>query len=205
MQDKPTERQRQYREVYLRSDHWRATRLAALERAGNRCQVCNADKRLDVHHRTYERIGNERPEDLTVLCRGCHELYHESRRRTPKRSKPSRRVPQKRSAAETLKTLREVARGLNTQGEYTVRGIASIAELPVGLVGSLIGDLVNEGLLWKPSKTTYRRPVDQDAAPRTLQRSARARAALRVRCPACDAAPGVACPMGGVHMVRLGA
>jgi hypothetical protein len=69
----------EYRDVYLRSDHWRDTRLAALERAEHRCQVCNRDGTLDVHHRTYERIGEERPADLTVLCRSCHNLFHEHR------------------------------------------------------------------------------------------------------------------------------
>jgi hypothetical protein len=68
---------KEYREVYLRSEHWRAMRLWALERAENRCQVCAASAALDVHHRTYERVGAERPADLTVLCRRCHELFHQ--------------------------------------------------------------------------------------------------------------------------------
>lgn len=28
---------------------------------------------LEVHHRTYERLGNERPEDLVALCWCCHD------------------------------------------------------------------------------------------------------------------------------------
>lgn len=67
-----------YRE-YLRTSEWRARRLVALERAEHRCQVCNTPERLDVHHRTYEHIGEERDEDLLVLCRGCHGLFHEHR------------------------------------------------------------------------------------------------------------------------------
>lgn len=61
---------------YLRSDRWRAVREGALERAGHRCQVCNGGDRLQVHHRTYVNLGAERPEDITVLCDDCHELYH---------------------------------------------------------------------------------------------------------------------------------
>lgn len=68
----------EYREVYLRSDHWLETRKGALERAGHRCQVCNTEHQLDVHHRTYERIGYEAAMDLTVLCRKCHDLFHGS-------------------------------------------------------------------------------------------------------------------------------
>jgi 5-methylcytosine-specific restriction endonuclease McrA len=66
----------QYRE-YLKSAHWHEVRAEALRRAEYRCQVCNADKVLNVHHRTYERIGNERQADLVVLCVKCHKLFHE--------------------------------------------------------------------------------------------------------------------------------
>ncbi len=66
---------------YLASDEWKAKAAAAKKAAGMRCQVCNAaDTILDTHHRTYERIGNERPEDLIVLCRDCHALFHENGR-----------------------------------------------------------------------------------------------------------------------------
>ena len=63
-------------QAYLRSPGWRAKREWALERADNRCQVCNGNDRLEVHHRTYENLGAERPGDLTVLCHECHGLYH---------------------------------------------------------------------------------------------------------------------------------
>ena len=71
-----TGRQREYREVYLQSDHWRRIREIALGDFEYRCAVCYSPKNLDVHHRTYERLGNERVTDLTVLCRSCHELFH---------------------------------------------------------------------------------------------------------------------------------
>ncbi len=59
---------------YLKTDHWQKMRKAALERADHRCQACYAkDVQLDVHHRTYERLGEELPEDLFVLCHVCHE------------------------------------------------------------------------------------------------------------------------------------
>lgn len=67
---------------YLKTDHWHFTRQAALSRAHNRCQVCNtpsSEVALEVHHRTYEHRGQERPEDLIVLCDGCHSLFHERR------------------------------------------------------------------------------------------------------------------------------
>ena len=62
---------------YLLSREWRATRAAALAWAGYRCQVCNGgDEQLDVYHRVYTRRGYERPEDLIVLCRTHHALFH---------------------------------------------------------------------------------------------------------------------------------
>lgn len=69
---------------YIQSEEWKEKALQAKERAGWRCQVCNrsADESLtlDAHHRTYERLGNELHEDITVLCRDCHELYETNRK-----------------------------------------------------------------------------------------------------------------------------
>ena len=94
----PTPAQREYRENYLRSTHWQIVRAGALDRADHRCQVCNSKRKLDVHHRTYARLGHEHPADLTVLCRTCHELFHDRlptapdhpRERKSKRRKPTR-------------------------------------------------------------------------------------------------------------------
>jgi hypothetical protein len=65
---------------YIASPAWKRKANAAKEAAGYRCQVCNKGKdngaQLDAHHRTYERLGNECPEDITVLCHKCHGLYH---------------------------------------------------------------------------------------------------------------------------------
>jgi len=71
---------RKYRNMpyaeYLQTTHWHFKRSDALKRSKYRCQLCNSTKRLDVHHRTYENLGNEEPEDLIVLCRKCHEHFH---------------------------------------------------------------------------------------------------------------------------------
>lgn len=67
---------------YLKTDHWSRCRKRALEAAGHRCQLCNSTHRLQVHHRTYERRGNESPDDVIVLCSACHQLFHTHRRVT---------------------------------------------------------------------------------------------------------------------------
>jgi hypothetical protein len=46
----------------------------------NRCDlprwlaVIAYDQDLHVHHRHYQNVGDERPEDLESLCKRCHEI-----------------------------------------------------------------------------------------------------------------------------------
>jgi 5-methylcytosine-specific restriction endonuclease McrA len=68
-----------YRE-YLKTEEWAARRRIVLKRGEWRCQLCNSSRELHIHHRTYERRGNERLADLIVLCRVCHTLFHEHRK-----------------------------------------------------------------------------------------------------------------------------
>lgn len=62
---------------YIKSAAWRKKAKAAERRAKGRCQVCYSDGELHAHRRTYERLGNEWPTDLMVLCSDCHKLVHE--------------------------------------------------------------------------------------------------------------------------------
>lgn len=63
---------------YIQSKAWQHKRKIALWWASNRCQLCYTDKKpLDVHHRTYCRLGRERLTDLTVLCRYHHGKHHD--------------------------------------------------------------------------------------------------------------------------------
>lgn len=70
-------RRRWYREVYLRSKHWQMLRSEVLSRRFC-CERCGVswERALDVHHRTYERLGGEALSDLEVLCRSCHDHAH---------------------------------------------------------------------------------------------------------------------------------
>lgn len=65
---------------YLKSPAWKTKREEKFKLVGRRCQVCNRAYRLEVHHRTYERIGNEDLNDLTVLCSTCHHIFHKNGR-----------------------------------------------------------------------------------------------------------------------------
>ncbi len=62
---------------YIQSPEWRERREECCRYYDNRCAICYAgDKSLDVHHRTYDRLGREWASDLVLLCRACHEKYH---------------------------------------------------------------------------------------------------------------------------------
>jgi 5-methylcytosine-specific restriction endonuclease McrA len=61
---------------YLASPEWNLQRRTALRRAGGRCEACNRTGKLNVHHRTYERRGDEAADDLIVLCADCHGAVH---------------------------------------------------------------------------------------------------------------------------------
>jgi hypothetical protein len=71
---------------YINSSRWRnnPARLEELRRAGHRCRLCNLgfpDVILTVHHRTYERLGQELADDLTTLCLECHLAVTDRERR----------------------------------------------------------------------------------------------------------------------------
>lgn len=40
------------------------------------CAVCDVKGKLLLHHKTYERLGCERDEDLCPLCPRCHGQVH---------------------------------------------------------------------------------------------------------------------------------
>lgn len=76
---------------HLNSGYWKSVRNLVIARDGGRCLVCNTDKNLHVHHRTYKNVGNEAENlgDLSTLCQCCHELFHgnKAKQRRKKRKK----------------------------------------------------------------------------------------------------------------------
>lgn len=84
---------------YLASSEWAERRRRAVERASGRCQLCNDDEDLNVHHRTYDRIGCEDDGDLTVLCGECHARFHGKR---PRKRRPVALLTEDANDAELL-------------------------------------------------------------------------------------------------------
>lgn len=62
---------------YLQTPEWQETRKAMLRKAKYKCQLCYSNGTLHVHHKTYERRGDEDYNDLIVLCENCHAKFHE--------------------------------------------------------------------------------------------------------------------------------
>jgi len=62
--------------IYLGSEGWATLAAAVRTRCGGICERCKVHKMMDVHHRTYRRLGHEFPSDLIGLCRSCHRFMH---------------------------------------------------------------------------------------------------------------------------------
>lgn len=62
---------------YIKSTVWYQKRLARLKKDNYTCQKCGDTEFLEVHHLTYDNLGDEPIEDLICLCRACHQAIHD--------------------------------------------------------------------------------------------------------------------------------
>jgi hypothetical protein len=63
-------------QAYLTSPRWEDVRQRyRMSSLPKRCVNCRSPK-YQLHHSTYERLGNEELADLVPLCAGCHKLLH---------------------------------------------------------------------------------------------------------------------------------
>lgn len=75
-----SKRQQEYK-IYLQSDWWKFKRREKIQKTGGKCEVCNSNKKLIVHHIYYSHNGKsilyaEQDIDLAVLCKYCHNRLH---------------------------------------------------------------------------------------------------------------------------------
>jgi hypothetical protein len=65
--------------AYIKSSLWTQTR-SRYWCDSDTCKVCGlcgtSEPPLALHHRTYERVGAERLDDLVAICVACHHLIH---------------------------------------------------------------------------------------------------------------------------------
>ena len=66
---------------YLESPAWQTKRQEVFAVRGYNCEACRSSQVLQVHHKTYARLGREYAQDMAVLCRDCHEEVHRLARR----------------------------------------------------------------------------------------------------------------------------
>lgn len=73
---------------------------------GYKCRICNSPDHLEVHHRSYDHIFDERMEDLTTLCATDHWLvtaYEKGLIRLPARPKSDKpAMPGRRNGREVV-------------------------------------------------------------------------------------------------------
>lgn len=71
---------------YLASEHW-AAKKDEYRNCGRLqvCFVCDRPPPVDLHHRTYKRLGAESVKDLVPLCRRCHTECHDYLKKRPGR------------------------------------------------------------------------------------------------------------------------
>lgn len=72
---------------YLKSDHWidlrfrfysdsKRVKKMRKKYGGIVCEFCFSPDKINLHHKTYKRIGAERLDDLVILCENCHHDIH---------------------------------------------------------------------------------------------------------------------------------
>lgn len=147
-------------QAYINSPEWRAKADAAKARAGHRCQLCNRDGPLDAHHRTYERFGGgELPEDLTVLCRGCHEHFHDGRKPLSRPKGKKVKGTPGMLPSEAKKRIKSAVALLVEGRPYTVGKIATQAGVPKHMAHRPLQELAARGAIRKTKSKRWMKDV----------------------------------------------
>jgi hypothetical protein len=69
----------EWRERYRRhlfSSEWHDIKRKVMERAQNICEGCGDYKATEIHHLSYEHMGNEFLWEVVAVCADCHARYH---------------------------------------------------------------------------------------------------------------------------------
>lgn len=60
---------------YINSWLWKE-KTEEMKRIDRICKECGSKHFLQIHHITYENLGNEKKRDLILLCNECHNKKH---------------------------------------------------------------------------------------------------------------------------------
>jgi len=100
-----TDRKKKYK-AYIISAEWAKIRADIIILRGGKCELCGKNGK-QVHHITYERLFDEEPDDLILLCNRCHMGEHG---KLPAKKKRNLQHKKKKRKAKTKKVFNE--RGL---------------------------------------------------------------------------------------------
>jgi 5-methylcytosine-specific restriction endonuclease McrA len=56
----------------IKSAQWKNMKRDLIRMRGQKCEKCGSCTMLELHHKTYERLGKELTSDLELLCFSCH-------------------------------------------------------------------------------------------------------------------------------------
>jgi 5-methylcytosine-specific restriction endonuclease McrA len=62
--------------TYLKSPEWKSL-VSKIKSRDQVCQLTGSSDNLEVHHITYDRLGNEDLSDLVLLSRSAHQFVHD--------------------------------------------------------------------------------------------------------------------------------
>lgn len=69
-----------YLEEYYTTQQWEIVKRAKRDSPRIVCELCDCveskDCTMNLHHKTYKRLGEEMGYDLMWLCEECHETFH---------------------------------------------------------------------------------------------------------------------------------
>ncbi len=97
---------------YLQSHEWAQIKNDLFDIRGRNCERCGSSYGLQIHHKTYERLYNEEPKDLEILCAGCHSKEHNIKTKR----KNSVKIPKSKFNENTVKMFED---GLSSNGGYS--------------------------------------------------------------------------------------
>jgi len=85
-------------EKRIRSAQWKNMRADIARLRGNKCERCGRGPPLELHHKTYKRLGRELLSDLELLCTICHQAADREREKI-QAARSAERLERARSAA----------------------------------------------------------------------------------------------------------
>jgi 5-methylcytosine-specific restriction endonuclease McrA len=69
---------------YLETPRWRSLRARVLARANHTCEGCLIESANEVHHITYDNVGEEFAWELFAVCHACHKRFHDKKKKEQK-------------------------------------------------------------------------------------------------------------------------